>query len=181
MLEWLFAGGPTMVPLALASVLALTLIFERLLALRSERVLPAALRELTPETLAGVAPETLGTSPLGRVDQVLLAIKNLSALNNLNLICLTHNSRWRTVAVDATSSDRSVQRVQNKISFVQTFQDLRSGRCSTCCTPTRPSTVRVDRSCKQQASTTKKLLTGPHTLTASSLTTHLSLSASARD
>ena len=41
MLEWLFAGGPTMVPLALASVLALTLIFERLLALRSERVLPS--------------------------------------------------------------------------------------------------------------------------------------------
>ena len=56
-----------MVPLALASVLALTLIFERLLALRSERVLPAALRELTPETLARVAPETLGTSPLGRL------------------------------------------------------------------------------------------------------------------
>lgn len=67
MLEWLFAGGPTMVPLALASVLALTLIFERLLALRSERVLPAALRELTPETLARVAPEALGTSPLGRL------------------------------------------------------------------------------------------------------------------
>ena len=67
MLEWFLAGGPTMVPLALASVLALTLIFERLLALRVERVLPAALRSLSPETLPRVAPEALGKSPLGRL------------------------------------------------------------------------------------------------------------------
>jgi biopolymer transport protein ExbB len=67
MLEGFLAGGPTMVPLLLASVLALTLIFERLLALRTERVLPAALRGLTPETLPRIAPESLGASPLGRL------------------------------------------------------------------------------------------------------------------
>ena len=47
MLEWLFAGGPTMVPL-LASVLA-SLIFERLLAFVRAGVARSAM-ELTPET-----------------------------------------------------------------------------------------------------------------------------------
>ena len=65
MLELLQQGGPTMLPLGLASVLALGLIFERLYALRTARVLPLALR-------TGGSPGLrlggdLATSPLGRL------------------------------------------------------------------------------------------------------------------
>ena len=68
MLELLQQGGPTMLPLGLASVLALALIFERLYALRTARVLPPALRAALAPRGAGQSPsEALLASPLGRL------------------------------------------------------------------------------------------------------------------
>jgi len=68
MLELLQQGGPTMLPLGLASVLALALVFERLYALRSPRVLPPTLRAALAARGAG-APygADLANSPLGRL------------------------------------------------------------------------------------------------------------------
>lgn len=40
MLQYLWAGGPVMIPIALCSVIALAAFFERIVALRSSRVVP---------------------------------------------------------------------------------------------------------------------------------------------
>lgn len=45
LIDYLWAGGPVMVPIALSSVLALAAFFERLWALRPSRVAPPAARE----------------------------------------------------------------------------------------------------------------------------------------
>ncbi|NLN63097.1 MAG: MotA/TolQ/ExbB proton channel family protein [Myxococcales bacterium] len=83
-IEFLTAGGPVMIPIALGSVIALTIFLERMWALRKERIIPD---DLVPRVLKLVADNEFGkardaclasNSPMGRILQTALEARNAS-------------------------------------------------------------------------------------------------------
>ena len=57
--EWLAAGGPVMLPLAVCSVVAVALVMERLLRLRKDSVLPTSVDEAIDLAQRGERPRAL--------------------------------------------------------------------------------------------------------------------------
>jgi len=86
MIQFLFRGGYTMIPILLCSVLALAVIIERWISLRSARVLPPDLMNklstLNPGEEFSLPELRLGTSPLGKILDLCRRNRELSRENN---------------------------------------------------------------------------------------------------
>lgn len=67
MLEYLVSGGPLMVPIALCSLVALGIIFERIYSLSPTRVVPADVLQRATNALRTGTQEDLGKSELAGV------------------------------------------------------------------------------------------------------------------
>ena len=92
MVQFLFRGGYTMIPILLCSVLALAVIIERGISLRSGRVLPAALKNKLNKLARGeeisLRTRQAETSPLGKILALCYRNRNLSREENQESIRL---------------------------------------------------------------------------------------------